>query len=670
MQKVLLAALFMLLSIHAVATDKRAMTFEDMFTMKRISNLSVSADGQKVLYRVRQATVDNNSYHSAIYMTDLESGETRRMTPEGENAGSPQWHPKGDAFIYTTGGQIYIKYTDGSAPRQITAAPEGASGPRFSADGSMILFASTIKTLTEAQDHSGMLIKDLLYRQWNEWRHGIRNHVFMVETSAHQQAGKDITPGDFDSPPLDLGSSHDYTFSPDGKEVAFVKNTDEIVAMSTNNDIFVVDLETMEERRITTNRARDAEPHYSPDGRYIAYVAMARAGFEADQHVIHLYDRQSGEHKALSDDFKYDADDLVWSSDSKRIYFLSSVEGAKSIHSITLKGKVKRHTDTYTDKNLQLDPTGKYLVFTREATHAPADIYKLDLKSEAITQVTKVNEDVLAELEMNPWESFSFKSENGADVQGFVIKPPGFDASKKYPMIYLIHGGPQGMWGNLFHYRWNAQMFAAPGNVVVMVNPHGSKGYGQPFCDAVSRDWGGLPYRDLMKGVNVALQEFPFIDGERMSAAGASYGGYMINWIAGQNHPFKALISHNGVFNMPSMAFATEELWFSEWEFGGTYYDNPELYEKWSPHHHVSKFSAPMLVIHSEKDFRVPINQGIELFTAHRRRGLESQWLYFPDEDHFVSKPHNARMWWRTVLNWADEHTQTKQQEEPVKANN
>lgn len=661
MKKVFLAALTLLLSIHALAGEKRAMTFEDMFTMKRISHLSVSPDGTKVLYRIRQANVDGNSYHSGIYMTDMDSGQTRRMTPEGKNAGSPAWHPEGNAFMYTSGGQVHLKYTDGSAPRQITAHPDGAGAPRFSKDGSMILFTTTIKTDKEEADHSGFLIDDLLYRQWNEWRVGLRNQVFMVKTADSNQPGVNLTPGDFDSPPLDLGSSHDYTFSPDGKEVAFVKNTDDMPAASTNNDIFVVDLSTKEERRITTNRGRDAEPHYSPDGRYIAYVAMRRPGFEADQHVLHLYDRESGKHKELSGDFKWDTDNLVWAPDSKSIYFLSNVEGAKSIFNITLKGKTKRLTNTYTDKNLSMDANGKYLVFTREATHAPAEIYRMDLKTKEIKQITFANKDVLAELDMTPWEDFWFKSENGADVQGFMIKPPGFEEGKKYPMMYLIHGGPQGMWGNLFHYRWNAQMFAAPGNVVVLVNPHGSKGYGQKFCDAVSRDWGGLPYRDLMKGLDVALEKYPFIDGERLSAAGASYGGYMINWIAGQKHPFKALISHNGVFNMPSMAFATEELWFSEWEFGGTYYDNPELYEKWSPHHHVSKFSAPMLVIHSEKDFRVPINQGIELFTAHRRRGIETNWLYFPDEDHFVGKPKNARMWWRTVLGWADKHTQQSQ---------
>lgn len=640
-----------LLPLLSSAGEKRALDFETFFTMKRVSNAAIAPDGSGVLYRIRQAQIGENNYRAWIYHINLSDGVVRLMTPEDQNAGSPTWRPDGKAFAYTSGGQVYVKHLDGSAAKKITNMKAGAGAPRWSWDGKHLLFVSTVKTKPDA-DHSGRVLDQLLFRHWNAWTDDHRSHVFMVPADGSKEP-VDLTPGDFDTPPISLGSAHDYTFSPDGKHVAFVKNTDPMVAASTNNDIFEVDLETKKETRITTRKGSDFEPHYSPDGRYIAYVSMEREGFEADRHEVNLYDRKSGEHRRLEHG-DHSADGLVWSADSKHIYYQARVHGARSLFRIDLKGGSERLTEETYDGNISI--AGDTLVFERQTTTMPTEIFAMDLKSKAVTQITQANTKVLGELEMNDWESFWFDSENGAKVQGFVIKPPHFEAGKKYPMTYLIHGGPQGMWGNLWHYRWNAQMFAAPGQVVVLVNPHGSKGYGQKFCDAVSRDWGGLPYRDLMKGVEVALERFDYIDGAQLSAAGASYGGYMINWIAGHKHPFKALISHNGVFNMPSMAFATEELWFPEWEFGGTYMDNPELYEKWSPHHKAKDFFAPMLVIHSELDYRVPINQGIELFTAHQRRGITSQWLYFPDEDHFVNQPKNARMWWRTVHGWIKTH--------------
>ncbi|MDJ0839537.1 MAG: S9 family peptidase [Acidobacteriota bacterium] len=644
----LLLACFLVLPLSAA--EKRALTFEDFFTMKRISNPSLSPDGSAVLFRVRQADIESNKLNGAVYMADLKTGDIKLMA---DNAGSPVWRPDGGAIAYIHGGQIYINELDGSVSRQVTDVEAGASGPRFSPDGKWLLFVSTVSTKPPA-DHSGKLIENLLFRQWNSWVDGHRNHVFMIAADGSGEP-RDLTPGDFDSPPLSLGSSHDYTFSPDGKKVAFVKNTDEMVAASTNNDIFEVDLATGKETRITTRRGGDTEPHYSPDGRYIAYVSMERPGFEADQKVIHLYDRKTGKHRPLKHQPDHSAGGLVWTPDSKTLYYVTRFQGARSIFKIGIDGGVERITKDLTDSNLSL-AAGK-LAFLRQSTTMPGEIFVMDLKTNELKQVTDLNGDKLAQFEMNDWEPFWFDSPNGAKVQGFLIRPPFFEEGRKYPMTFLIHGGPQGMWGNLWHFRWNAQMFAAEGNAVVMINPHGSKGYGQKFCDAVTRDWGGLPYQDLMKGLEVALERYPFIDGDRLSAAGASYGGYMINWIAAQEeHPFKAFVSHNGVFNMPSMAFATEELWFTEWEFGGTYMENPELYEKWSPHRLAKNFDTPMLVVHSEKDYRVPINQGIELFTAHRRQGIPTQWLYFPDEDHFVGKPHNARMWWRTVHGFINKH--------------
>ncbi len=655
MRKLLICLFF--LSGLAVADDRRALSFEDFFTMRRLTNISVAPDGRSVLYRIQQANLDKNSFSGTIFLLDVATGQSKRMSAEGENCSSPVFAPDGKAYAYVTGGQVWIKAFDGSAPRKITDAPEGAGGPVFSPDGKWLIYSSTVARDQTPKAHSGRLIDRLMFRQWNEWRDNTRNHLFLVATAGPAAAGKDLTPGDFDAPPLDLGSPADFTFSPDGMEVAYVKNTDPVVATSTNNDIFVLDLASGQERRISTSEGSDSEPKYSPDGRFIAFTSMARKGFEADRHVLCLFDRKSGQIKALSAAEDLDTGNLAWASDSKRLYFSAQVTGDESLFQIDLEGKVKRLTQGFGDGFPQLDGIGKTLFFTREATNAPRDLHALDLATGQIRRLTSLNAEVLGQLAMNPWEPFWFDSPDGVDkVQGFMVKPPFFDANKKYPMIYLIHGGPQGMWENEFHYRWNAQMFAARGYAVVLVNPHGSKGYGQKFCDAVSGDWGGLPYQDLMKGVDEAVKRYPFIDANRIAAAGASYGGYMINWILGQpSHPFKAMVSHNGVFNLPSMGLCTEELWFSEWEFGGTYFERPELYEKWSPHRLIANFRTPTLVVHSELDYRVPLNQGIELFTALQRKGIPSKWLYFPDEDHFVSKPQNAKMWWHTVQGWIDQ---------------
>lgn len=635
------------------AGEKTALTFETMFTMNRISGGTLAPDGQRALYAVRKACLEGNSYSSRIFMVHLPTGDVKAMTPAGKNCSSPVWSADGTFFLFNMDGQIYKKAFDGSACEAVTKDPNGASGALLSKDGSKMIYQATISTLPEKPyDHTGKLIDSLFYKHWNRWVWGTRSHLFLLDLDSKEKVGSDITPGDFDTPPLDLGSSHDYDFSPDGKEVAFVKNTDEMVAISTNNDIFLRDLATGEERRLTEGKGNDASPFYSPDGRFIAFTSMARAGFEADQTVVTIYDRKNQSFKALTADADHSASGLVWLPDSSGLLYTGYHRGGRSIYQVDLNGEIKVLTKGTYDSGLSLDREGKTLLFHRQRTTMPTELFQMDLQTGAEKQVTFVNKATLDGLEMNEWESFEFKSPNGDEVQGFLIRPPFFDKNKKYPLVYLIHGGPQGMWSNDFHYRWNSQLFAAPGYVVALVNPHGSKGYGQAFCDAVSKDWGGLPYKDLMKGLDVVIERYPFIDGAKVGAAGASYGGYMINWIAGHTDRFNALVSHNGVFNMASMAGATEELWFSEWEFGGDYYEHPELYEKWSPHHYAKNFKTPTLVVHSEKDYRVPVNQGMELFTALQRQGVPSKWLYFPDEDHFVRKPLNAKMWWETVHGW------------------
>ncbi|HHJ52963.1 MAG TPA: S9 family peptidase, partial [Caldithrix abyssi] len=478
--------------------------------------------------------------------------------------------------------------------------------------------------------------------------------VFIAD--ADGQNIKDVTPGDYDTPPLDLGSGHDYTFSPDGKEICFVRNTDPMVAASTNNDLFIEDLATGKISRLTANKGNDNNPNYSPDGRYIAYASMERAGFEADRQRLMLYDRQTKATRELTKGFDLSVSSILWSPDGKEIYFTVAENGSISLYRVAIAdAKITPVLKGHYISAVQF--AGKnQLVFKEQSEAMPYEIFSLDLKSGKRTRLTHINDERLKQLALSQLEPFSFTGAKGDVVHGFIMKPPFFDPNKKYPAIELIHGGPQGAWTNDFHYRWNYQMFAAPGYVIFMINFHGSRGYGQAFTDAVSKDWGGAPYRDILIGTEYVLSHYPFIDRERVGAAGASYGGFMINWIAGADNPFKCLVSHDGVYEQVSMYGATEELWFPEWEFNGTPWQKGSLYQKWNPANRAANFKTPTLVIHGEHDYRVPYTQGLQMFTALQRQGVESKLLFFPDEDHFVRKPQNARLWWKTVHEWFASH--------------
>jgi dipeptidyl aminopeptidase/acylaminoacyl peptidase len=496
----------------------------------------------------------------------------------------------------------------------------------------------------------------LPYRVWNEWKDGKRNHLFVMPATGGVAA--DITPGDFDSPPIDLGGNSSYSWSPDSKEIAFERNTDPVVAIGTNNDIFVVPVTGGEARKITDNPGNDSQPLYSPDGKYIAYLQMKRAGFEADQKHLILYDRSTGKRTNLSEQFDYSLNEVLWSPDSKAIYFNADATSNESVFKLTVEGKkISSIIGRGYNHDLRMVPGGLNLVVSRESINQPVELYRIGADGKTFKKITTFNDSKVDKLDMNPKEDFWFDGAGGTKVHGFLVMPPAFDASKKYPMIFLIHGGPQGQWGDQFHYRWSAQMFASRGYVAVLINPRGSTGYGQHFTDEISRDWGGKPYEDLMLGLDYVLKTYPFIDAKRMAAAGASYGGYMINWIEGHTDRFRCLVSHDGVFNPKSMYGTTEELWFPEWELGGTPYKNPELYDKWSPMAFVNQFKTPMLVVHGQMDFRLDVSEGFQLFTALQRQGIKSKMLYFPDEGHFVAKPANAEFWYKTVLDWIDENT-------------
>jgi dipeptidyl aminopeptidase/acylaminoacyl peptidase len=484
---------------------------------------------------------------------------------------------------------------------------------------------------------------------------------------------RDLTPGDYDAPVFSLGGQDNYAFSPDGQEICYTSNHDKNPAASTNNDLWIVPVTGGPAKNITAdNPASDSTPLYSPDGRYIAYRAQQRPGYESDRFRLMLYDRKTGEKKNLAEKLSTWVGTFAWLPDSSSIYFSSEMLGTSLISVANVDGSaggiLLTHEDGsgYSD-DLAFTKDGKALFFTRMTIKRPTEIEKVVIPPGTPERLTHVNDEVLSQISMSALTAFWFTGAHGDKVEGFLVKPPNFDASKKYPVKFLIHGGPEGSWGDDWSYRWNPELFASPtsstpsGYVVIMINFHGSTGYGQKFIDAINGDWGGAPYEDLMKGLDYAEQHYGFIDKDRECALGASYGGYMIDWILGHTDRFKCLVSHDGMFDAVSAWGTTEELWFNDWEFKGTPYTNPALYEKWSPNTYAKNFKTPTLVIHGQKDYRLDVSQGLELFTTLQMEGVPSEMLYFPDEGHWVLKPQNSQLWYKTVNDWVDRWTKKEQ---------
>lgn len=652
---------------------KRPLSFDDLISMGRISDPQISPDGRTIAFVVTYHSKSENSTNSNIYLVPLAGGSIRQLTSaKGQNA-NPKWSPDGRTLFFVSSrdgeSQVWKIPVGGGEAQKVTTISTGVSGLVHSRDGKWLGFSSEIypdcvtddcnKKKNEEMARSKVkakMFESLPYRVWNHWKDGKRSHFFVQRTSG--DGAIDLTTGDYDTPPIDLGGYVDYDISPDGKEAVFTRNTDPMLAISTNNDLFIVPIEGGTPKRITTNPANDNQPLYSPDGKYIAYRRMERAGFEADQQELVLYERATGNHINLTRGSAYSVGEVAWSPDSKSLTFDADDKGSHSIFRIGIADRmiVPLITNGY-NRSLRIAPDGKKIVFIRESMNQPADMFTMDVSGKNLSQLTFLNRERVAELEMHPAEGFWFDGAGGTKVHGWLVKPPSFDPAKKYPMVYLVHGGPQGQWGDQFHFRWSAQMFAARGYVVVLVNPRGSTGYGQQFTDEISGDWGGKVYEDLMKGLDYVVNTYDYVDGNRIAAAGASYGGYMMNWMAGHTDRFRCMVTHAGVYNLASMYGTTEELWFPEWEFKGTYYENPELYKKWSPLEYASNFRTPTLVVHGQLDYRVDISEGFQLFTALQRQGVKSKMLYFPDEGHWVGKPQNAELWWKTVLDWIDEHT-------------
>jgi dipeptidyl aminopeptidase/acylaminoacyl peptidase len=673
---------------------KRPFTFEDMMRLKRVGEPAPSPDGKWIVFAASEVDLDANTNKSHLWIVPATGGEARRLNPSENEEERARFSPEGNRIIFTSKAtdpsQIWMYGFDpgtgnvvGEA-RQLTHVSTGADGAIWSPDGRNVLFVSSVypeynhdefnrhrdEELKKSQVKAQIFTK-LLYRHWKAFTDFKRSHLFVVNTETPDAEARDLTPGDHDVPPFNLGGQDLYAISPDGQEVAYTSNIDEVEATSTNNEVFLVPITGGTPKKISTSPGNDSTPLYSPDGKYLAWKSMARAGFESDKQALIIYERASGQARNATQDWDRSVGSYTWTPDSKAIFFTAEDHGESPIYALPLEAKEPSKIATLHADDLVFANDGSRLFFTRMSIAAPNEIAALDvsdlLKSGepgltnnaaelSATPVTHMNDALLAEIAMQPLEPFTFKGAANADVQGFLVKPPGFDPAKKYPVKFLIHGGPQGAWGDSWSFRWNPELFAAIGHyIVVMINPHGSTGYGQAFTDAVSGDWGGKPYIDLMKGLDYAEKTYPFIDKTREAALGASYGGYMVNWIMGQTDRFKCIVSHDGMFNTESAYGTTEELWFPEWEFKGPPWKNRELYRKFSPHLNAEKFKTPTLVIHGQLDYRLDVSEGFQLFTTLQRMKVPSKMLYFPDEGHWVTKPQNSRLWYLTVNDWVNQ---------------
>jgi dipeptidyl aminopeptidase/acylaminoacyl peptidase len=740
----LLSFLAALVALPAAAQTKHPFTFEDMMKLKRVGEPVPSPDGKWVLFSVVDVDLAANKKTPHIWIVPLNgaaaasAAQAERILIPDQDGDRPRWAPDGKHFAFLStkegGSQVWIaefNYLDGTVigVHKLTSVATEAGGELWSPDGKNILFTSDVypecdgapadeqacnaKKLKEAEQSKvkAQVFTHLLYRHWNAYKESKRTHIFAVSREmppiVHDPTAppvdtlpRDLTPGDYDAPEFSLGGQDDYAFSPDGQEICYTSNHDKVEAASTNNDLWTVPVNwpanatpaevLAKTKNITAdNPASDSTPLYSPDGKYIAYRAQQRPGYESDRFRLMLYDRKTGEKKDLTEDFDAWVGSFAWIPDSRKIYFTAEHEGEAPIYGVRLYPKDApgdmrdwpypsgeyKHAPLIRGFNddLAFSSDGKTLLFSRMSVEGPTWIDFASSSPGPCEEVagniaakckvpephplTHFNDAVLSQVAMSPLESFWFSGAHGDKVQGFLVKPPNFDANKKYPVKFLLHGGPEGAWGDDWSYRWNPELFAANGYVVIMINFHGSTGYGQKFVDAINGDWGGAPFEDLMKGLDYAEKTYPFIDKDRECALGASYGGYAANWLLGHTDRFKCIVSHDGMFNAESAWGTTEELWFNEWEYKGTPYTNREMYEKWSPHRAAKNFKTPTLVVHGQLDYRLDVSEGFQLFTTLQRMGVPSKMLYFPDEGHWVLKPQNSQLWWKTVNDWVDQWT-------------
>jgi dipeptidyl aminopeptidase/acylaminoacyl peptidase len=646
-----------------LVAQKRAITFEDYIALKAVSDPQLSPDGRWVAYTVSTPSLQDNRNVSRIWVAEVATGRSRQLTGGPGSDRQPRWSPDGKtlAFIATRegGAQVWLLPIGGGDARKLSSLADGASDPVWLPDGSGLLVVSDIKWPAEQEidrrngpfPTEARIWSGLLWRHWDDVRVGKRQHLFRVDVATGSVT--DLTPVDHDVPAIATGGDGDVAVSPDGQVIAVALHGDSVVADNTNVDVYLIGPAGASLRPITSNRGADNTPRFSPDGRWLAYLSMERAGFEADRQRLMLLRRNEGTTESrnavdATAGWTLSVGSYTWCPNSRCLYAVVEERGRDNVYRIDVPSfRRSVVVSGGLNTNVQVVPDGRTIAYLHQSNTEPPEVWV------AGKPLSHQNDSAVATLDLPPLESFGFVGALGDSVFGWLQKPPGFDAGRKYPLVYLIHGGPQGAWTDYWGSRWNYQLFAARGYVVAAVNFHGSTGYGQKFTDAISRHWGDYPYEDLMKGLD-AVARLPYVDSTRMGAAGASYGGYMVYWIAGHTNRFKVLVDHDGVFNTASMAGSTEELWFTDWEFGGTVYANRALYEQWSPLNFVQNWKTPMLIVHSQLDYRVDLSEGYQAFTAAKRMGVPAKFLYFPDEGHWVLRPRNRRIWWSTVLDWLE----------------
>ena len=655
------------------AEQTHPFSVHDMLAMSRISDPQVSPDGKWVVFVLRKTDLEANKGRADLWLVGADGEELRQLTTHPENDSNPRWAADSRTiwFISNRSGssQVWRISIDGGEARQITDQPLDVGNLVLSPDNNYIAFtmevfpdcnsvADTKKRLDEIKERKagGRIYERIFVRHWDAWKDGRRSHLFVMPTEGPEAL--DVMKGmDADTPSKPFGGPEEITFTPNGKGLVFAaRNVGGEEPWSTDFDLYWALVDGSRPPRCVTqkNRAWDTHPVFSPDGKTLAYLAMARPGYESDRFRIVLTPWPQANERVLTENWDRSPSSICWSADGKTICAAAEDLGQKSLFAVDVEtGEVRT---VIRDGCVSLaGVTGERIVFGLNNLQSPTELYSAKPDGSDLRKITSINAEQIAAARMGDYEQFSFPGWNDETVYCYVVKPVDFDPKKKYPVAFLIHGGPQGSFGNTFHYRWNPQVYAGAGYAAVMVDFHGSTGYGQAFCDSIRGDWGGKPLEDLQKGLDAALKRYPWMDGEKVAALGASFGGYMINWIAG-NWPdrFRCLVNHDGNLDERMAYFDTDELWFPEWDHLGTPWDNPESYEKHNPVNYLKNWKTPMLVIHGGQDFRVVDTEGLSTFTALQRLGIPSKLLYFPDESHWVSKPANSILWHETVLAWLE----------------
>jgi dipeptidyl aminopeptidase/acylaminoacyl peptidase len=668
---VLLAAGTLVLPAQALSQETHPFNVQDLIAMDRLSDPQVAPDGRQVAFVVSELDREANRRRTDIWVVATDGSGLRRLTSDPAADFNPRWSPDGRSiwFISTRSGSAQVWRLDlaGGDQRQLTELPLDLGNLVIGPDGSQLAFSlevfpdcptleCTANRLKEAGEKktTGVIFDELFIRHWDTWADGRRSHVFVMPASGG--APVDVMRGMVaDCPTKPFGGPEEFTFTPDGRSVVFTARAGGTAeTWSTDFDLYVAPIDGSAAPALVTaeNRAWDTTPVFAPDGKTLAYLAMERPGYEADRFRIMLRTWPDGAPRALTASWDRSVDALTWSPDGRTILASAANLGRTSLFAIDVRDGRVRTLVSGGHVRSGAFAAGR-LVFALEHLRSPVELYTAKRDGSDVRQITRLNADRLAGVRLGEPEQFTFSGWNDDTVHAWIVKPVDFDRAKRYGVAFLIHGGPQGSFGDDFHYRWNPQIYAAAGYAAVMVDFHGSTGYGQAFTDAIRNDWGGKPLVDLQKGLAAALERYPWMDGGRICALGASYGGYMINWIAG-NWPdrFRCLVNHDGTFDQRMMYYATEELWFPEWDQGGPYWMNPQGHEAHNPAAYVEKWRTPMLVVHGALDYRIPLEQGIATFTALQRRGIPSRFLYFPDENHWVLRPANSVQWHETVLAW------------------